>query len=58
MSLLDEVLALAPCSIELPAGTGKTEVVAELALQASESGRRTLALTHTHAGIDVLRRTF
>lgn len=45
-----------PCSIELPAGTGKTQTVAALATVAVELGERPLILTHTNAGVDVLRR--
>jgi AAA domain len=45
-----------PCSIELPAGTGKTQTVAGLAVVAAERGERPLVLTHTNAGVDVLRR--
>ncbi len=44
-----------PCSIELPAGTGKTQIVAALATVATEQGERPLILTHTNAGVDVLR---
>jgi len=59
----DELRAIAhairgsmPCSIELPAGTGKTQIVAALAAVATELGERPLVLTHTNAGVDVLRR--
>ncbi|GLZ78057.1 hypothetical protein Afil01_28640 [Actinorhabdospora filicis] len=45
-----------PCSIELPAGTGKTELVAALVSAAQERGERVLILTHTNAGVDALRR--
>ncbi len=50
------VRAAMPCSIELPAGAGKTHVVAALAAVAAEQGDRALVLTHTNAGVDVLRR--
>lgn len=50
------VRASLPCSIELPAGTGKTQTVAALAVVATEQGERPLVLTHTNAGADVLRR--
>ena len=49
------VRAAMPCSVELPAGTGKTHLVAALAAAAAEQGERTLILTHTNAGVDVLR---
>jgi AAA domain len=44
------------CSVELPAGAGKTQLVAALAVVATEQGQRPLVLTHTNAGVDVLRR--
>ena len=50
------VRAAMPCSVELPAGTGKTHLVAALAATGAERGERTLILTHTNAGVDVLRR--
>lgn len=50
------IRASLPCSIELPAGCGKTELIAHLVDQAAHEGRRTLVLTHTHAGIDAIRR--
>jgi hypothetical protein len=45
-----------PCSIELPAGAGKTQIVAALAATAAERLERPLVLTHTNAGVDALRR--
>jgi AAA domain len=51
-----EIRAAMPCSVELPAGTGKTHLVAALAATSAEQGERTLILTHTNAGVDVLRR--
>jgi hypothetical protein len=50
------VRAAMPCSVELPAGTGKTHLVAALAATGAQHGERTLILTHTNAGVDVLRR--
>lgn len=50
------VRAALPCSIELPAGAGKTHLVAGLAATGAEKGERTLILTHTNAGVEVLRR--
>ena len=51
-----EVLAHLPCSLEMPAGTGKTQLVAAMATVTAELGHRTLVLTHTHAGVDAIRR--
>lgn len=45
-----------PCSVELPAGTGKTETIASLVGLMAREGKRSLVLTHTHAGVDALRR--
>jgi AAA domain len=44
------------CSIELPAGTGKTHLIAEIANDYRRREQRVLVLTHTHAGVDALRR--
>lgn len=49
------VLAAAPCSIEMPAGTGKTHLLATAVAVAAEDGRRSLVLTHTNAGVDAIR---
>ena len=51
-----EVLAHLPCSLEMPAGTGKTQLVAAMAATTTQLGYRTLVLTHTHAGVDAIRR--
>lgn len=51
-----EVLANLPCALVMPAGTGKTQLVAAMAAVTSELGHRTLVLTHTHAGVDAIRR--
>lgn len=50
------ILGNLPCSIELPAGTGKTDTIVALAKAMSSRGKRTLVLTHTHAGIDAIRK--
>lgn len=44
-----------PVSLEMPAGTGKTQLVAAIAAIAEETGKKTLVLTHTHAGVDAIR---
>lgn len=50
------LLDAAPCQVVLPAGAGKTELVAAAGRVADERGERILMLTHTHAGVDALRR--
>ncbi|MEU5961964.1 UvrD-helicase domain-containing protein [Micromonospora parva] len=45
-----------PCSVAMPAGTGKTEIIASLAALAAKAGQRALILTHTNAGVEALRR--
>lgn len=54
--LAAEVVAEAPCSLEMPAGTGKTELLAACVATAAEQGERSLVLTHTNAGVDAIRR--
>lgn len=54
--LAAEVVAEAPCSLEMPAGTGKTELLAACVATAAEQGERSLVLTHTNAGVDTIRR--
>src|SRR5690349_20960455 len=41
-------------SVEAPAGTGKTQLIARAV--SLGTGRPQLILTHTHAGVDALRR--
>lgn len=45
-----------PCSVTLPAGAGKTELIAATVAEAAQRGGTSLVLTHTHAGVDALRR--
>jgi hypothetical protein len=45
-----------PCSVTLPAGTGKTELIAAVVSEVSKQDGTALVLTHTHAGVDALRR--
>src|SRR5690606_1675189 len=54
--LVHDVLAGGSCSITLPAGCGKTELIARLASTLAEATRPCLVLTHTHAGVDAIRR--
>lgn len=54
-TLAAEVLSAAPCSIELPAGTGKTQLIASATNLAGSLGMKTLILTHTNAGVSVIK---
>jgi len=49
-------LVAAPCSVEMPAGTGKTHLLAAAAAEAAHQGDRSLILTHTNAGVDAIRK--
>lgn len=46
----------APISLEMPAGTGKTHLLAAAVAVAAERNQRSLILTHTNAGVDALRK--
>ncbi|TFD27357.1 DEAD/DEAH box helicase [Cryobacterium lyxosi] len=50
------VLDASPCSLEMPAGTGKTHLLAAAASLVSEQHGRSLILTHTNAGVDALSK--
>jgi hypothetical protein len=50
------LIAAAPCSVEMPAGTGKTHLLAAAVAIVAESGSRSLVLTHTNAGVDAIRK--
>ncbi|MCB8888804.1 UvrD-helicase domain-containing protein [Vreelandella malpeensis] len=52
----EKLLDAAPCSVEMPAGTGKTHLLAAAAAIAGEKNQRTLILTHTNAGVDAIRK--
>lgn len=52
----DDLLDAAPCSVEIPAGTGKTHLLAAATAVAAERGGRSLILTHTNAGVDAIRK--
>ncbi len=45
-----------PFSVEMPAGTGKTQLVAAMAGVAAQTGEPSLILTHTNAGVAALRK--
>lgn len=53
---VEVVLGATPCSVTLPAGAGKTELIAASVAKATQGGGTCLVLTHTHAGVDALRR--
>ena len=55
-SAVQAVLSTLPCSVTLPAGAGKTELIAAAAAEVARQGGTSLVLTHTHAGVDALRR--
>jgi hypothetical protein len=48
-------IAAMPVGLEMPAGSGKTQLVAAIVGVAAERQSRTLVLTHTHAGVDAIR---
>lgn len=50
------LLNSAPVSVEIPAGTGKTHLLAAAVALAGEKEQRSLVLTHTHAGVDAIRK--
>lgn len=52
----ERLLAVAPASVEMPAGAGKTHLLAAAVAVAAEGGHRCLVLTHTNAGVDAIRR--
>lgn len=53
---IETVLGALPCSVLLPAGAGKTELIAAAVAEVALRGGTSLVLTHTHAGVDALRR--
>lgn len=46
----------APSRVLLPAGCGKTHLLAAAATVKAHQGGRVLVLTHTHAGVDAMKR--
>ena len=49
--LARDILSSAPCMVEMPAGTGKTQLLATMAAILHASGHQVLVLTHTNAGV-------
>lgn len=56
--LARELLTSLPWSIVLPAGCGKTELIAAMAASIDAGSKPLLVLTHTNAGVDVVRKRF
>ncbi len=56
--LAKKLLADLPWSIVLPAGCGKTELIAAIAATIEHEQKPLLVLTHTNAGVDVVRKRF
>lgn len=56
LAIAQDVLQETPCSITLPAGSGKTELIAAMVAQVATQGGTSLVLTHTHAGVNALRQ--
>jgi hypothetical protein len=50
-----QLLSQLPISVEMPAGTGKTQLIAAMARVAADNGQSILVLTHTNAGVAALR---
>lgn len=55
-ALAAAVLDETPCAIEMPAGTGKTHLLAKAVAMAATDAKRSLILTHTNAGVEVLKK--
>ncbi|ONI75398.1 hypothetical protein BWI15_05950 [Kribbella sp. ALI-6-A] len=53
---MQTLLSTLPGSVALPAGAGKTELIAAAVAEVAAQGGTSLVLTHTHAGVDALRR--
>lgn len=45
-----------PCSVELPAGGGKTWLLVDAVRRIADTAGKTLVLTHTHAGVHSIHR--
>ena len=54
--LAARLLSSAPASVEMPAGAGKTHLLAATVAAAATKGHRSLVLTHTNAGVDAIRK--
>lgn len=50
-----QLLDALPCSIELPAGGGKTWLLADTVREAALRAGKSLVLTHTHAGVQSIQ---
>lgn len=50
-----DLIASLPCSVELPAGGGKTWLLVDVLREVAAASGKTLVLTHTHAGVHSIR---
>lgn len=57
-AILEQVMSLSKGSIEMPAGTGKTQQIVYCVKALVENGERVLILTHTNAGVSALIERF
>ncbi|MDX6286038.1 MAG: hypothetical protein QOG53_1523 [Frankiales bacterium] len=48
-------VAALPASVEMPAGTGKTQLLAATVCELADSGGEVLVLTHTNAGVHAIQ---
>ncbi|WP_410171921.1 UvrD-helicase domain-containing protein [Amycolatopsis heterodermiae] len=51
----EELLSKPSASVTLPAGCGKTQLIGSMGALAERQGKRLLVLTHTNAGVQVIR---
>lgn len=54
--MTDILISGASFSVQMPAGTGKTHTIVDLALNLQDFVGAGLILTHTHAGVDALKK--
>ena len=54
-ALSRDILSSSPCLVEMPAGTGKTQLLAAIAAVLSTKAHRMLILTHTNAGVTAIK---
>lgn len=54
-ALACDIVSAGRCLVEMPAGTGKTQLLVMVADVLSRSGKKVLVLTHTNAGVAAIR---